>query len=622
MSKLQELNEKVLSQYDITNLIPSVFISDSDTTGVNTLNSCNTKIQNMLNESKNLSTLFTRESGRGGLEDEMITNISNYGVNLSNIYYSNIFNNQSIKYTHYFNIIRNDTTDYTTTISVSDGTPKLGIATLIVCPSNNQNNANITKSKITGYCKLSTHIIDNNNNEYSIKINSNSFFSSDNKLYLIQPNINDTSNNKILNSLNITQNTNPIINQSISENDGYSNSLIDHINYTKSTFITPSDNVYFPYSVYSTPNLNIITDNLKLKHIVYDVIVNSLTNVMNSSITSDSPNLYNKFQVASKPNQNIILNNKFNTNKYNINPILDKTQINNSFLKIDTNTIDYSSLVVLVYNIILTDPNKIDNLIDTINYLIYINDPNIYTYGTYDFVNKNKDILNNSIYFDKTNMVSFNNHIKNAIVESKFNNNPLITLYNKNIHVIHLILKLFSSMLSYIKNNEFAHIDPSLCSKIQSKTLNDNISLVEAFINKNFISITSTDKNASVITKTSTNPLYNNTTKDHIQNISANVSHFLNITLFLLENLSAMNNDDINTVITNYNFFNNNIFTNNDLIKKDLSIDCNYYNQYFNMNNKDITQMKNNINNVSYNFIILITAFSVILFEPMLIIKS
>jgi len=252
-----------------------------------------------------------------------------------------------------------------------------------------------------------------------------------------------------------------------------------------------------------------------------------------------------------------------------------------------------------------------------------MNDPDLYSPGTYDFVNKNKDILNNSIYFDKANIISFNNNIKDSIVESIYNNNSLITLYNKNIHVIHLILKLFSNLLNFIKSEGFVNIDPSLCSKIQSQTLNDNISLIEGFITKNFTEITSfANKDTAVTDKIPTVPLYNSSTSDYFQKISANVSHFLNITLFLLENLSDMNSDDKNTVITNYNFFNNNIFTDKDLIKRDLSIDCNYYNQYFNMNNKDITQMKNNINNVSYNFIILITAFSVILLEPMLIIKS
>ena len=619
ISKLQELNEKILSNYDITNLIPSDFITSDDLTGVDTSNAYNTRIINMSNElvGLNLTSLSLTPTNL----DQYATNTSNYATSLSNIYYSNIFNCQSIEYNHYSNLIIPPYTPDST------ATPKLSSATLIVCPSNNQANTNIANSKITGYCKLPNHIIDNNNNEYSIKINYDSFFtSSDNNLYLIEPNINDSSNSKILNSLNIVENSKPIINQTLSGNDGYINSLVDHINYTKSTFEAPSDNVYLPYSVYSTPNLNTNSDDyLKLKQIVYDVIVNSLTNVINSGITNDTPNLYNKFQVVSNPNQNIILNNKFNTNNYNINTITN--DIANSFLNItvnSTNTItDYSSFVVLVYNIIATDPNKINNLIDTINYLIYMNEPDLYSPGTYDYVNKNKDILNNSIYFDKANIISFNNNIKDSIVESIYNNNSLITLYNKNIHVIHLILKLFSNLLNFIKSEGFVNIDPSLCSKIQSQTLNDNISLIEGFITKNFTEITSSaNKDTSVTDKIPTVPLYNSSTSDYFQKISANVSHFLNITLFLLENLSDMNSDDKNTVITNYNFFNNNIFTDKDLIKRDLSIDCNYYNQYFNMNNKDITQMKNNINNVSYNFILLITAFSVILLEPMLIIKS
>ena len=223
----------------------------------------------------------------------------------------------------------------------------------------------------------------------------------------------------------------------------------------------------------------------------------------------------------------------------------------------------------------LIDVKKIDNLIDTINYLIYMNDPTIYSQGTYEFVNKNMDIFNNSIYLNEDNRLNSRNTIKNAIIDNKFNNSSLIVLYNKNIHIIKLILQLFSNMVIFIKTEELKNIDKSLCSKVQSKSLNKNIESIEKFVKNNFTTITN---KSSAVTCPNTKELYSQITSEHFNNISNNVTHFLNMTLFLLNNLSSTSTDDTNTVIKNYNFFNNSIFTNNDLIKKQLSIDCNYFN--------------------------------------------
>jgi hypothetical protein len=626
VSALQELNDTELYNYSFDNFAQQYF---DDKYGNGSYQSYTRIIEQLNIDSGSYKTYITTKLGPNLqiVNNTMITNISNYGIELSNIYYSNTFSNVSLQHKKIAYILeKTDSTgkdNYNTFPDVKLINPPI--------PSTaDTNNLNIILSSIPNYYKLPSRIIDNNNNEYSIKINYATFFTSGHlsNLYLIQPNVDDSHKNKIINSFNIYQNTNSILYQKeklssdIDETlDGFKyHDTNKRLQYTKSTFQIPDSSLFIPYYVYSTPRID-HDDNSKIKHIVYDVIVNSLVNVINTNITSTNAQLYNKFDVISNPNKNIKFNDKFNANNnYNINK---SSELINTFLKFNISTKDYTSLIVLIYNIMIIDVNKIDNLIDTINYLVNMNDPTIYTQGTYDFVNKNRDILNNSIYLNQDNRLNAQNTIKNAIIDNKYNNSSLIVLYNKNIHIIKLILQLFSNMLTYIKTNELRNIDKTLCSKIQSKSLNKNIDDVEKFVKQRFTTITSKD---APVTCASENELYstvesNNTAKS-FNNISNNITHFLNMTLFLLNNLSSSISDDTNAVIKNYNFFNSNIMTNNDLIKKQLSIDCNYFNKYYNMNNKDNTYMHNNIKNVSYNFIVLVVAFSVIIFEPMLIIKS
>jgi len=617
-SALQELHDTVLSGYSLNKFDVNYFNTRYGATSYTEYQSKVTKLNSLIDEFDNLIDNAIKQ--KENMPATMVQNISNYGVYLSNLYYSNIFINSSpLQYKTFAEISTN-----TSATTRTEPTKYFSDVKLITSPSSDiaSTNSNIILSSIPDYYKLPTRIIDNNNNEYSIKINSATFFTPANNsnIYLIQPNINDSDTSKIINSFNIKQNTNAIINQkpaSAETSDGFKYHNSDkNLKYTKSTFEIPASSLFIPYNVYSTPQIN-HDDNSKIKHIVYDVIVNSLVNVINTNVTTANTELYKKFDVSSHPNQNIKFNDKFNANNnYNIN---GTNELKTTFLKFDTSNKDYTSLLVLIYNIMLIDVKKIDNLIDTINYLIYMNDPTIYSQGTYEFVNKNRDIFNNSIYLNEDNKLNARNTIKNAIIDHKFNNNSLIVLYNKNIHIIKLILQLFSNMVTFIKTEELKNIDKSLCSKVQSKSLNKNIESIEKFVKNHFNTIT--DKNSS-FTCPSTKELYLITTSEHFNNISNNVTHFLNMTLFLLNNLSSTSTDDTNTVIKNYNFFNNSIFTNNDLIKKQLSIDCNYFNKYYNMNNKDNTYMHNNIKNVSYNFVVLVVAFSVIIFEPMLIIKS
>jgi len=615
-SKLQELNDTVLFNYSLDKFDSNYFTKKN---GSNSYEVYRSKITELDSNINLFNTAIQAEiSKSASMPATMVQNISNYGVYLSNLYYSNVFiNSNSLQYKTFIEISTN-----TQPVTRTEPTKYFSDVKLIISPTNPTiltNNLNIITTTIPTYYKLPTRIVDNNNNDYSIKMNTATFFTPANQsnIYLIQPSINDSQTGKIINSLNIKQNINGIIYQKEDATDGFKFYDTDtSLKYTKSTFEIPDSSLFIPYYVYSTPKSD-SDDNSRIKHIVYDVIVNSLVNVINTGVTPSNTQLYAKLNVASQPNENIKFSDKFNANNnYNIN---GATELVNTFLKFNTTNKDYTSLIILIYNLMLIDVKKIDNLIDTINYLIYMNDPTIYSKGNYEFVNRNKDILTNSIYLNEHNRLNVQNTIKNAIIDNKFNNNSLIVLYNKNIHIIKIILQLFKNMIIFIKTEELKNIDKSLCSKVQSKSLNKNIEDIERFLKQYFKTIT--DK-SSAVTCLDGKELYTAAKGDYFNNISNNITHFLNMTLFLLNNLSSTSSDDTSTVIKNYNFFNNDIFTNNDLIKKKLSINCNYYNKYHNMNNKDNTYMYNNIKNVSYNFIVLVIAFSVIIFEPMLIIKS
>ena len=69
-------------------------------------------------------------------------------------------------------------------------------------------------------------------------------------------------------------------------------------------------------------------------------------------------------------------------------------------------------------------------------------------------------------------------------------------------------------------------------------------------------------------------------------------------------------------ILDGYKFYNTD---NSNIVKVILYINSNYYNKYYKLTTKQISQQQVNIDNVSYNFIILMIIFLLILGEPIFI---
>ena len=548
--------------------------------------------------------------------DTQLNNILEYGSNLINIFSSNIISvNTPINISN-CEVIYNKSAGTsnllrTTSVSLID-------TSTITVSSYDIKSLKLTINNIVTYYKLPTNIIDNNKNEYSININISQFFTTQNTYIYVNQHSYDASTNLQLYSFNDSvRNTSPIIHR-----DKSIEPIMDSVSqFTAVAFNLSGKSFNLPYKIFIHTD-SYINDRIKYK--VYYTLHNTFVNVLNRNITNSTPNLYKLFVNNKSQNKNILFYDKFNSNpSLNINTNSQNTlyTIPETTKGTDTNL----ALISIIYNVVMIDTNKIKNLLDNINFLIYNDDDNVMDHNyfdetTYRFVNDKKEILENSIYINQPNLT---NSIKTSIMDVGYNNNELITLYNQNISIIKLIILLYSKLILFLKT-EISNVDPKLCSKI-----NPDMDTVEKFITEHFsVTInTPTQEQTSTITiteLTTTTSLYtpNSSSKKAIDNINKNIAEFFNIVIFLMDNLTANDLESINVVIKNYNFYNNNIFTNKDLIKLPLNISCNYYNKYYDMTNRDITNMKNNVSLVSYNFIVLMTALSVVIFEPMLIIKS
>ena len=111
-----------------------------------------------------------------------------------------------------------------------------------------------------------------------------------------------------------------------------------------------------------------------------------------------------------------------------------------------------------------------------------------------------------------------------------------------------------------------------------------------------------------------------------INQISKNCIYFFNICIYLLKtnmdkttDLSLMG--IMNSIISNYKFYNPDDIDEIKLdeLKKEVSINCNYYNKYNDVDKKQLSIMKMNADIVSYNFPVLAVIFLIFLGEPLFI---
>ena len=114
--------------------------------------------------------------------------------------------------------------------------------------------------------------------------------------------------------------------------------------------------------------------------------------------------------------------------------------------------------------------------------------------------------------------------------------------------------------------------------------------------------------------------------KNIITIISKNCIYFFNICIYLMKSNIDKTTDlslvgIMNSIISNYKFYNPDDLDEIKLeeLRKELSIDCNYYNKYNDIDKKQLSIMKTNADIVSYNFPVLAVIFLIFLGEPLFI---
>ena len=271
-----------------------------------------------------------------------------------------------------------------------------------------------------------------------------------------------------------------------------------------------------------------------------------------------------------------------------------------------TNSSNYISFYILLFNAYNSQFIDIKKTITTnINYLI--NNSNILTDNT-TISTILKTIIDSKLLLDE-NINSDN---------SDFNkDDEILKLYNNNKPLIYLIIALFENLLITIKttiNKSSSYKD--LCYPPSTSRL-----IIQDAMNSKFATITlgnpPSANDYSTIEKTGLNS--DAPTVNLINDLNIIIRNYFNIVIFLLDNLKLNTNTaEIDAIMTNFNFYNRDDNVKS-TIQKRLTISCDYYSKYNNMDSKQLSYFKINSDNVNYNFPILMIIFLIILGEPIFI---
>ena len=303
---------------------------------------------------------------------------------------------------------------------------------------------------------------------------------------------------------------------------------------------------------------------------------------------------------------------KFYSEPINIKDIdITTDNITNSFLKSNPNT-DAIAYLILLYNLYMIKIDTIEkDLRDTLEYIIY----------------NNIDLTNFDNFKTDDNLKSLDS-IKPHINYNNKNDN--ITIYNNNFNIISLILKLFKNLVFEIKNVMLKNINTFLCEIIQKTNKIDIEIALYKYITDNFKDPTFESVGISDIASDTVNtykfPLI--TKKDEITinididnkitELSQIISYYFNICVFLLDNLNIDDTSSVEmeSIKDNFKFYNNNNYK---IVQEQLTINCDYYNKYNKLDTKQLSYYQVNTDTVSYNFIVLMIIFLIILGEPIFI---
>jgi len=276
------------------------------------------------------------------------------------------------------------------------------------------------------------------------------------------------------------------------------------------------------------------------------------------------------------------------------------------YLNTSVSSPNYMSFIILLYNIYNYDENRINDIIE---YCVYSYYQNSYKINNYTDENLTTDKL-------KTIKFKIN----------KSNDSQLITKYLKNIFIVKFIIKLYSIFIKTIKYRlEQPSFDSDLCMPNNATKYKIETTL-NTVINKYFnITHGAAGPPETAPTAVAT-ALLTTDKKAIITQISKNCIYFFNICIYLLKtnmdkttDLSLMG--IMNSIISNYKFYNPDDIDEIKLdeLKKEVSINCNYYNKYNDVDKKQLSIMKMNADIVSYNFPVLAVIFLIFLGEPLFI---
>ena len=236
----------------------------------------------------------------------------------------------------------------------------------------------------------------------------------------------------------------------------------------------------------------------------------------------------------------------------------------------------------------------------------------------FNLINNSNDITDANNIIEIINLITKQEYFleKNINKDEKNIDEDIYKLYNNNKSIINLIIILFENLFTIIKKDITTNI-PSLCyDSTVSLTTIEKALLTYISTSTNTPNLTATLYNTIVLGKT-----INNASPEAISNTNINklIINYFNIVIFLLDNLKLNTNTaEIDTITTNFNFYNQEDIVKS-TIQKRLTISCDYYSKYNKLDSKQLSYFKINANNVNYNFPILMIIFLIILGEPIFI---
>ena len=503
-------------------------------------------------------------------------------------------------YIFYLNVVENGIT--ISTIHIAHNENLISVATLITLNNSNYNNylmyndinyAYNTTNFVKGdfyieqnYFELPSKISDNND-EYILTFKTSSPLITHENIYLYY----DLKDNKYENysynskyNINTPSNKITIIQDKTKE---YTLGIGDLANYTI-PFVLIKNNI-------SKIDL--------FKKIILAVLFNGICNIQSkfeSKKLFDSIKRYKSATAIEFQSNKIYImryDNLFTSAFISTTTKTAETLINNSS--------DYISFYILLFNAYNSQFIDIKKTITTnINYLIN---------------NSNKLTDNTSISTILTTIIDSKLLLDENINSdnSDFNkDDEILKLYNNNKPLIYLIIALFENLLITIKttiNKSSSY--KNLCYPPSTSRL-----IIQDAMNSKFGAITLGSPNAgdyNSITKTGFSG--DSTTVTLINDLNIIIRNYFNIVIFLLDNLKLNTNTaEIDAIMTNFNFYNRDDNVKS-TIQKRLTISCDYYSKYNNMDSKQLSYFKINSDNVNYNFPILMIIFLIILGEPIFI---